>query len=77
MTASQKTRTRNLQVILGLQRTLLGKVQVLGETALQGPVCPISLCREFLCFVSVLRSVDFPCIFVFFIFLFFTELFLK
>ena len=53
------------------------QVQVLGETALQGPVCPISLCREFLCFVSVLRSVDFPCIFVFFIFLFFTELFLK
>lgn len=50
------------------------QVQVLGETALQGPVCPISLCREFLCFVSVLRSVDFLCIFVPF---FFTELFFK
>ena len=44
------------------------QVQVLGETALQGPVCPISLCREFLCFVSVLRSVDFLCIFVPFFF---------
>ena len=63
MNASQKTLTRNLRVILDLQRTSLCTFKSLAKRRSKGQSVQ-SLCRESLCFVSVLRSVDFLCIFV-------------